>query len=121
MVYATANTRAAVLDAIRARRTYGATDNILLEFWLGDHFLGEDFSAAKKEPLRIRVRGTAPVSSVQLIRDGVYIHKFAPAKREFELSYLDEESGPGEHWYYTRVEQQDGQLAWSSAIWVSYR
>jgi hypothetical protein len=29
--------------------------------------------------------------------------------------------GAGEDWYYVRVEQKNGELAWSSPIWVRYR
>jgi len=28
---------------------------------------------------------------------------------------------PGQHWYYVRVEQEDGELAWSSPIWIDQR
>ena len=121
MVYASANSRQAVFDAIRQRRTYGATDNILLEFWLGDHFMGEDFSATAVLPIRVKVRGTGIVQSVQLIRDGSYIYQAAPGRQTADFEYRDMEAKPGEHWYYVRVEQKDGQLAWSSPIWVRYR
>jgi hypothetical protein len=121
MVYTKANSRQAVFDAIRERRTYGATDNILLEFWLGDHFMGEDFSAEANQPIRVKVRGTGVVEKLQLIRDGNYIYQSSPGKQVAELNYRDLEAGPGEHWYYVRVEQRNGELAWSSPIWVRYR
>ena len=121
MVYAKANTREAVFDAIRQRRTYGATDNILLEFWLGDHFMGEDFTAGARSPVQVKYRGTGTVASVQLIRDGNYIHQFSPNKQEGDLEFEDLNPGSGQHWYYVRLEQQDGQLAWSSPIWVRYQ
>jgi len=121
MVYTKANSRQAVFDAIRERRTYGATDNILLEFWLGDHFMGEDFSAEANQPIRVKVRGTGVVEKLQLIRDGNYIYQSSPGKQVADLNYRDLEAGPGEHWYYVRVEQQNGELAWSSPIWVRYR
>jgi hypothetical protein len=36
------------------------------------------------------------------------------------FEYVDREAPPGEHWYYVRIEQSDGELAWSSPIWVTY-
>ncbi|MCC7340438.1 MAG: DUF3604 domain-containing protein [Bryobacterales bacterium] len=42
----------------------------------------------------------------------------------FEENYLsrftfeDEDEGKGENWYYVRVVQANGELAWSSPIWV---
>ena len=41
--------------------------------------------------------------------------------QDAEFEYRDNDVGPGEHWYYVRVEQQNGELAWSSPIWVRYR
>ena len=69
MVYTPAMTRQAIFDAIGKRHTYGATDNIILEFWLGDHFMGDDFTASEPQKLRVRVRGTGPVENVHVIRD----------------------------------------------------
>jgi hypothetical protein len=31
---------------------------------------------------------------------------------------VDNSAGSGESYYYVRVEQADGQLAWSSPIWT---
>ncbi len=38
----------------------------------------------------------------------------------FESSFVvrDEDPGAEDHWYYVRVVQANGQLAWSSPIWV---
>jgi hypothetical protein len=121
MVYAPQNGRQEAWDAIKARRTYGATDNIILEFWAGDCFMGEDCSAPAHTPFRVRARGTGPIAAIHLIRDGEYIYKAEPKGLEAELSFVDYEAAPGSHWYYVRVEQQDEELAWSSPIWVTWR
>jgi hypothetical protein len=120
MVYTPAMDRQAIFDSMKQRHAYGATDNIILEFWLGDHFMGDDFRAEKPEQIRVKVRGTAPVETVHLIRDAQYIHKVQPRTKDVRLEFLDAAAGPGEHWYYVRVEQSDGELAWSSPIWVTY-
>ena len=65
-------------------------------------------------------RGTAPIETVHLIRDAAYIYKWSPGKQDVEFEYRDNSAGVGEHWYYVRVEQKDGELAWSSPIWVRY-
>ncbi len=120
MVYTPAQTRQAIFDSILRRHTYGATDNIVLEFWLGDHFMGDDFTATETQTIKVKVIGTAPVQAIHLIRDGKYIHKTSPGVAKAEFEYRDNEAGKGRHWYYVRVEQRDGQLAWSSPIWVRY-
>ena len=121
MVYTPGQDRKSIFEAIRARHTYGATDNIVLEFRAGDRFMGDAFDTRRPVALRIKVRGTAPVAKVRLIRDAAYVHTFEPGKREASFEYLDREKLTGEHWYYVRVEQADGEIAWSSPIWITYR
>ncbi len=118
MVYSPGTSREAIHDSIRARRTYGATDNIVLEFRVGDAFMGEEAEVAGPEPVRVRVRGTAPVAAIHLIRDGAYAYKVEPGTQDAEFEYLDVGAPPGDHWYYVRVEQADGELAWSSPVWI---
>ncbi len=117
MVYTPSQTREAIFDSILKRRTYGATDNIVLEFWLGDHLMGEEFTAAEPQTIRVKVVGTGPIEAIHVIRDGRYIHKSAAAQFE----YRDSDAGKGQHWEYVRVEQKNGELAWSSPIWVRYK
>ena len=119
MVYTPDTSREAIHDSIRKRRTYGATDNIVLDFRMGEAFMGEETSASEPQRILVRARGTAEIASVDLIRDGQYVYKVEPGKAEVEFDYLDIEAPPGEHWYYVRVEQQDGELAWSSPIWMA--
>jgi hypothetical protein len=121
LVYTPAATREAVFDAILKRHTYGATDNIILEFRLGDHLMGDDFTAAKNQPIRVKAHGTGPIETVHLIRDAAYIYKWSPGKQDVSFEYRDNDARSGEHWYYVRVEQKNGELAWSSPIWVRYR
>ncbi|MBV9082793.1 MAG: DUF3604 domain-containing protein [Acidobacteriaceae bacterium] len=119
VVFTANNTREGILDAIRKRHTYGATDNIVLEFWMGDHFMGDEFQAATAPRIRVKVRGTGIVSAVKLIRNGKYIYQATPNRQQVALEYLDSAPDPGTNYYYARVEQQDGQLAWASPIWVT--
>lgn len=121
MVYTPSQDRRAIFDSMLKRHAYGATDNIVLDFRMGEHFMGDVFRASKPEPLRVKARGTGPVAAVHIIRDGVYVHKAAPGGRDVNVEFLDRSPGKGEHWYYVRIEQADGELAWSSPIWVTYR
>jgi hypothetical protein len=110
--------RNGVIEAIRKRHTYAATDNIVLEMWMGEHFMGEEFRAAAPPPLRIKVLGTANVAKVSLIRNAKYIYEAKPGKRDVSLEYRDDAPEPGTSYYYARIEQEDGQIAWASPIWV---
>ena len=39
-------------------------------------------------------------------------------KRELQFTYTDPHPAAGENRYYVRVEQEDGNLAWSSPVWI---
>jgi hypothetical protein len=110
--------REAVMEALRARRTYGATDNIILEFWIGDHFMGSEFAREEVPPIRLKVVGTDTISDVQVIRNNRSIYNNPGGSSELELSFRDVAPEPGTNVYYLRVLQADRQAAWSSPIWV---
>ena len=69
MVYTPDTSREAIHDSIRKRRTYGATDNIVLDFRMGDAFMGGETAASEPQRVTVRVRGTDAVAAVHLIRD----------------------------------------------------
>jgi hypothetical protein len=119
LVWAEDRSREAILEALRARRTYGATDNIVLEFWIGDHFMGEEFSADEVPPIRIKVVGTDTISDVQVIRNNRSIYTHPGGSRELDLDFVDLDPEPGTNFYYLRVLQENRQAAWSSPIWVN--
>ena len=120
MVWATDRSRRAVLDAMRARRTYAATDNIVLEFWIGDQFMGGELRAGAGGVPEIRVKavGTKPFLTAEILRNGQPIHRSSPARADVELRFRDLEPVAGTSYYYARLIQEDGQTAWSSPIWV---
>lgn len=49
----------------------------------------------------------------------IKVHKAVPVEGyERELDYVDRNPPRGKNFYYLRVSQLDGQMAWSSPIWV---
>jgi hypothetical protein len=112
--------RGAIVEAMKARRAYAATDNLLVEIRMGEHFMGESFSAASPPPLAVCVSGTAPIKQVEVIKSNRIVYTAPGAGREVRFTFTDREPPSGEPWYYVRAEQQDGQLCWSSPIWVRY-
>jgi hypothetical protein len=110
--------RSAILEAMRARRAFAATDNILVDLRMGDHFMGESFSAPAPPVLTAYVAGTGPIKRVEVIKSNRIVYTAPGAGREMRFTFTDREKHSGEAWYYVRVEQQDGQLCWSSPIWV---
>ncbi len=112
--------RAAILEAAKARRSFAATDNLVIDFRMGGHFMGASFAADRPQAIQAHVAGTAPIARVDLIRGREIIYTAPGSGAEARFTFTDTASKPGEHYYYIRVEQSDGQVGWSSPIWVTY-
>ena len=121
-IVAEENTRAAVLGALRARRTYATSgERILLRFTVDGAPMGGDIPAREPDAAHqalVQVLGTAPLARVDLVRSGEVVGQFrdlegSEALVSFEIPRLE----AGEY-VYVRVVQQDGGLAWSSPIFV---
>jgi len=113
-------TRDEILAGLKARRVYGATDNILADVRCGDHFMGEEFTIRTRPTLRVRLRGTAPFARVHIIRDGVIVHTEQPNSADVEFQWTDLAAEPGPvRYYYVRGEQEDGELVWVSPMWIT--
>jgi hypothetical protein len=120
MVYTDNPTRQGVLDAIRQRHTYGAMDNIIMDVRMGEHFMGDEFKLTASQPIKIQVRGTRAIAKVVVIKDNKVIYTAEPKRQNVQLEYTDKDAVTGRHFYYVRVQQDDGLLAWSSPFFINY-
>ncbi|MBS0628159.1 MAG: DUF3604 domain-containing protein, partial [Verrucomicrobia bacterium] len=75
------------------------------------------------------VAGTDFIQSIEVIRNGSVIHTINPEKAELDFTFDDAESIhkvafpakeeiPAFVYYYLRIVQKNGHIAWSSPIWV---
>ena len=115
--------RDSILNAIRARHSYAATSNIVMDFRLTldgkTHMQGDIVAGSSAPELTARIEGTGPLKKVVIVRDNQYIYSHEPGAETYDLRFRENtQLTPGEHYYYVRAEQQDGNLAWSSPIWV---
>jgi len=84
--------------------------------------MGDQFDTSKRPELDIHVQGTAPIAKLHVIRDNKYVYSTEPKEREVNLKYVDMEAKPGKtSYYYVRLEQKDGNLAWASPLWITYK
>lgn len=75
--------------------------------------------------LSTEVAGWKPIRHILLFRNGKIIDKYQGYGREAGHSFTDvfrsgdcfEKAGGKFVYYYIRVEQTDGHMAWSSPIW----
>ena len=67
--------------------------------------------------------GTAPIAKVHVDpRQQVRLLDRAERSASVKLRYTDDDAQPGQsHYYYVRIEQADGNLAWASPMWITYK
>jgi len=114
-------TREALFAAMQTRQTYATTGRrILLAVTVNGHGMGEEFAAPRDHPRQLRVRcaGTGDLAEVTLLRNNEPLHVLEDCGEVVEIDLRDETPLDGPVWYYVRVRQRDGAMAWSSPIWV---
>ncbi len=115
-------TRQGILDAFKQRHCYGATDNIIAIVSCQDHLMGDEFTTSKKPTLEINAFGTQPIARVSVVKDMKYVYTTGPNKRQVKFRWTDNQPTVGKtSFYYVRIDQQDGQIAWASPMWITYQ
>jgi hypothetical protein len=114
--------RKGLMEAMRRRHSYAATDNIVLDVRLGSHLMGDEVRTA--EPgLEVVVLGTGPLERVEVLRNGRVQNTERPGKGAAELRFSWRDPAPLRggrvSYYYVRVRQRDGQMAWAAPLWVT--
>ncbi|MDE0109005.1 MAG: hypothetical protein OXN96_14395 [Bryobacterales bacterium] len=119
-------TREGMMDAMKQRHSYGATDNIILDYRLEtpdgtEHLQGDIVETEDGFELKIRIIGTTPLRQVDLIKNQQFLHTRQKLPQDSTFTFVDKGKQPGEDYYYVRVVQEDDNVAWSSPIWVTTR
>lgn len=117
-VYVKDFTREGIIEGLNARRTIAATDKIFVEFQCNGHLLGTEIELSGKPYLTMKVDGTAEIKQVTLVRNEQNYKQWQPGTKTFEETFEDSSPVKGENRYYLRIEQADGNMAWSSPVWV---
>ena len=124
---ATDFTKQGLLDAMKARHSYGATDNIILDYRLqtgGKEYIQGDIvsgAAGQRPKLVVKVVGTQPVRQIDVVRGNEFVHTRHPHTKEVSFEFLDNQPLKEESYYYVRLIQNDDQIAWSSPVWLTKR
>jgi hypothetical protein len=117
-VYTKGIDRASIFDGLRSRRTYAATDKILMDFSIGDAIMGQETTVAGKPELNVMVEGTGPIAQIDVIKNGTFVYTTKPGVAKTRFTFRDEQWGGEDGFYYVRVIQEDKNMAWASPIWV---
>jgi hypothetical protein len=121
VVLAEKNDREAILEAMRQRHAYGATDDIICDVRSGPHLMGDEFQATGAPRLQVKVIGTSDLAKVGVLRDSAPVAELPVKGRACTAEWTDPEPKAGVHYYYVRVRQKDGELAWTSPMWIDRR
>ena len=128
-------TRQAVWDALNARRCYTTTSvRILLDFSLNGRLMGEDVRVTDQNAadfaeraLTVRAAGTYPLDEVVIVRNGEEVFSEKVEGMETRVAWRDEadladvrDNGVGGVYYYAKVRQRDGNMAWASPVWLTF-
>ncbi|MEA3399745.1 MAG: DUF3604 domain-containing protein [Armatimonadota bacterium] len=122
-VWAERLSRDAVFDALRARRCYGTTGaRIIVRFSLGDAAMGEEVAAEQlSAPVELTAEaiGTAAIRRCELVRSNQVIDAASSGNEHLTAQFMDgSRPHPGD-FYYLRITQADGEMAWASPIFIT--
>ena len=118
MVLAEKHDRKSILDAVKKRHVYGATDNIIVDVRSGPHIMGDEFKS-RAPALQIHVIGSDDLAKIDIIRDSKVLTSLKPQGQGFKTAWTDPQPLPGSHNYYIRVLQRNNEIAWSSPMWIN--
>jgi hypothetical protein len=131
-VFAPELTREGIFDALWDRHCYATTGSrIILLVTLNGARMGAELADEQDRACRtlsVQVAGTARITRIDVIRNGeeVFEQNGQGTEQEFEWTdrtpfeeiALPSYDGIPFVYYYVRVIQMDGELAWSSPIWI---
>jgi hypothetical protein len=121
IVVAESPDREGILNAMRKRHVYGATDDIICDIRCGRHMMGDELETRDPPTLQLRIIGTGDIHRIVIMRDSKQAAVLRPMSRDYSGDWKDPEPSAGIHYYYVRVEQKNGELAWTSPLWIDYR
>lgn len=146
-VLATEHSREKLIEAVKNRKTYATTGpRIILTFNIAKAEMGDTVTTIAMPGLKnVRlvmghIAGTDAIESVEIIRNGKVIETIHPEPRSdnekydpriVDIRYLDtdhindvalksNDDRPNFVYYYLRITQKDGNVAWSSPIWIDH-
>lgn len=135
-IIAPEHSRTAIAEALYNRSCYATTgERMLVGLYVAGAPMGSEISSATKHGLFINrhlngyVAGTTDLKTVEIIRNGKVLKTFKPEGYSLQFEYDDmtplekvvlrsPDKRPPFVYYYLRVTQADGHIAWSSPIWV---
>jgi hypothetical protein len=120
-VLVTENTREAILDALRKRHVYASTEEIVADVRSGPYLMGDVFSTAEAPNLHVKLSSVTKFARVVVVKDSQYAYSAQPNSTSVDFSWRDNAPSNGKQsYYYVRGEQDNGEIVWTSPMWITY-
>ncbi len=124
-------TRENIIEAIKKRRVYAATANIIADVRCRvnsvDHFMGEEFESAAAPTISVHLIGAKKLAHVVIIKDDQVVYDAKPDAVDVMFDWTDPHPQSGKtSYYYVRGEQipdmpeVEGEMVWASPLWIKY-
>ncbi len=112
--------RQSVFDALKKRRCFASTGNKpRLDFRVNGHLMGEEIEVSEG-PITISAKVSARerLDYITVVKNNRDWYHFGGEGWESRFTIADDELPEKESFYYLRVLFKDGNMAWSSPVWV---
>jgi len=115
-------TRKDIFQSLRERYCYATTGaRIILDFQINGARMGEEIKVKAKElpEIKVFVAGTDRIKLLEIIRSGKVVYSLSNQGTDFYFKWEDTNVFLRSCYYYIRLIQEDGEMAWSSPIWLN--
>ena len=109
-----------LLEALRERHFYVATDDIYLTVRCERHLPGDVFQTSFRPAISVTAQGTGKLKSVEIWLDNKLIKSEEPPGQAALLEYIYEKGDRQWHSYTVRVTQENGAVAIVQPFWIRY-
>ncbi|MDP6779856.1 MAG: CehA/McbA family metallohydrolase [Candidatus Latescibacteria bacterium] len=118
-VWATELTRPAIFQALMERRTFATTNvRTYLRFSVDGACMGSEIAHTGPRKISVAAASEVPFARVEIVRNGEDIILDEPNERIVEAEFEDPSLLTKPAHYYARLTREDGEMAWSSPVWV---
>ena len=116
-------TRNSVFNALKERRCY-ATSGIWarIVFEINGHIMGDEFQTYELPQINVDIIAESELKWIEVIRNNSTIYQYGGKgyHSRFTLEDIDAPKGKTSY-YYIRLTCEDGNMAWTSPIWVNIK
>lgn len=114
--------RDSIFEALKKRRCYAASGvKIKIKFVINDKIMmGEEATINKGEKVKMAIQVVSPedIKWIVTVKDGADFNYYGGEANSSKVFLTDEIADSNEHYYYLRVVTRNGNMAWTSPIWI---